>query len=296
MKLEKYVLYNDLGIVVNNKSFKDLTTMKVGGKIRNLYYPSSFDNLLITLAYLKKKRKDFFIIGNGSNIVASDKKYNKLVISGKHLIKDIEFNEDYFIVSGFMDLRVLIIKLVEKQIATLTNLAGIPATIGGAILMNTGAFSTNISDNLLWVKYIENNEVKTKRKDELYFSYRDSEFKNSNRIIIEAAFKIVSDKETLFEYKNILEKRRNKHPLNYPNSGSIFKNGCNYLAFEIIRKINLADYPVGGAKFSDKHANFIVNFDNAKAIDIYKLVMLAKKKALMFEKIDLKEEIILLNF
>ena len=97
------------------KSFKDLTTMKVGGKINNLYYPSSINNLMDVLNYLDKKKQHFFVIGNGSNLVASDKRYKKLVISGKHLVKSIEFFDDYFVVSGFMDLRIIIAKLVEKQ-------------------------------------------------------------------------------------------------------------------------------------------------------------------------------------
>lgn len=296
MGIRKFISQNSLGIVVRNKTFKDLTTMKVGGKIKILYYPSTLINLIDVLEYLEKKKKDFFIIGNGSNLIASDKKYKKLVINGKHLIKNIEFMDDFFVVSGFMDLRVVVARLAEKQISTLINLAGIPATVGGAIVMNSGAFSSNISDNLLWVKYIENNTVKTKNMDELYFGYRESEFKNSNRIIIEAAFKIVYDKEALLNYKNILEKRRNKQPLNYPNSGSIFRNGNNYYAYEVVRKLNMVNYPVGGAKFSEKHSNFIINFSNAKSKDIYKLIMMTKKKAEIEEKIHLKEEVILLNF
>lgn len=296
MGIKKYINDNKLGIVLNNKKFKDLTTMKVGGKINNLYYPTSISSLIEVLKYLKKRNKDFFIIGNGSNIVASDRKFKDLVISGKHLIKDMEFYDDYFVCSGFMDLRILIAKLVEKQINTLTNLAGIPATVAGAIVMNAGAFSSKISDNLLWVKYIEDDEIKTIVSDKIIFSYRDSEFKNSNKVIVEAAFKITKDIEAVLEYKLILEKRRNKHPLNYPNSGSVFKNGSNYHAYEIIRKVNMVNYPIGGAKFSDKHSNFIVNFNNAKSKDILKLITMAKKKAELLEKVNLNEEVILLNF
>ena len=296
MGIKKYISKNKLGLVLNDKKFSDLTTMKVGGKISNIYYPTTIENLLTVIEYLKKKKKRFFILGNGSNVIASDKVFKHLVISGKHLLKSIEFKEDHFIVSAFMDMRIIIAKLIEKQISTLTNLAGIPATIGGAIVMNAGAFKMNISDNLLWVKYIENGEILKKDISELSFSYRTSQFKKENIIILEAAFNIIKDNETIFIYKNILEKRRGKHPLNYPNSGSIFKNLEDIKAYEVIKKINLVNYKIGGAKFSDLHANFIVNFNNASAMDIYSLIYLAKNRAFALDKVILKEEVILLNF
>jgi UDP-N-acetylmuramate dehydrogenase len=162
--------------------------------------------------------------------------------------------------------------------------------------MNAGAFKMNISDNLLWVRYLKDGKEVTKDINELYFSYRSSELKEENIIVLEAAFKIITDKEVMFIYKNILEKRRNRHPLNYPNCGSIFKNLEKKRAYEVIKDIYLDDYSIGGAKFSEKHANFIVNYNKAKASDIYKLIILAKKRALILEDVTLKEEVILLNF
>ena len=296
MKAKKFIVKNRLGLVLSDKKFSELTTIKVGGKIRNLYYPTTTESLIKTVDFLHSKKKKYFILGNGSNIVASDKVFKSLVISGKHLIKSIEFKEDTFIVSAFMDLRIVIAKLVERQISTLTNLAGIPATVGGAVVMNAGAFKSNISDNLLWVKYLENGKLFTKNVDELLFGYRDSQFKKNNVIILEVAFKIIKDNESILIYKNILEKRRDRHPLNYPNCGSIFRNKSDIKAYEVIKNIELDGYIIGGAKFSEKHANFIVNFNNAKALDVYKLIYLAKNKALNLDNINLIEEVILLNF
>ena len=296
MGISKYVSKNKLGIVISDKRFSELTTMKVGGRIKYLFYPNSQEALIKVVNYLNKRGKKFLILGNGSNIIASDRVYKNVVINGKHLIKTIDFYDDYFVVNAFMDLRIVIAKLVEKQISSLMNLAGIPATVGGAVVMNAGAFKSNISDNIIWVKYLDNGVEKIKNIDEIKFGYRDSEFKRSNIIILEVAFKIIKDNEAMFIYRNILEKRRERHPLNYPNSGSIFKN-CDMLkAYEVIKKINLDNYKIGGAKFSEKHANFIVNVNNAKAKDVYKLIVLAKKRALILENINLKEEVILLNF
>ena len=296
MNVKKFIVKNRLGLVLTDKRFSELTTMKVGGRIRNLYYPTTIENLTKVVEFLHCKKKKYFILGNGSNIVASDRLFRPLVISGKHLIKSIEYIDDTFVVSAFMDLRIVIAKLVEKQIATLINLSGIPATVGGAIVMNAGAFKSNICDNLLWVKYLEDGKLLTRDINELSFGYRESQFKKDNIIFIEACFKILKDNESVLNYKTILEKRREKQPLNYPNAGSIFRNKSDIKAYEVIQKIELVDYTIGGAKFSNKHANFIVNYNNAKASDIYDLINLAKKRALNLEKINLIEEVILLNF
>ena len=296
MGIRRYISKNKLGLILRDKRFSELTTMKVGGQIRNLYYPISVENLVSVVEYLHKKRMKYFVIGNGSNIIASDKKFNPLVISGKHLLKSIVFTDDEFIVGAFMDLRIVIARLIEKQISTLTNLAGIPATIGGAIVMNAGAFKSSISDNLLWVKYLEKGKLYKKSIDELTFGYRNSQFKKENIIILEASFKIIKDNETIFKYRNILQNRREKQPLNYPNSGCIFRNLEDIKAYEVIRRLNLVDNPIGGAKFSPLHSNFIINYDNASSSDIYKLILLAKKNAKETENISLIEEVILLNF
>ena len=257
--MKKFIVKNRLGLVLTDKRFSELTTMKVGGRIRNLYYPTTIENLTKVVEFLHCKKKKYFILGNGSNIVASDRLFRPLVISGKHLIKSIEYIDDTFVVSAFMDLRIVIAKLVEKQIATLINLSGIPATVGGAIVMNAGAFKSNICDNLLWVKYLEDGKLLTRDINELSFGYRESQFKKDNIILIEACFKILKDNESVLNYKTILEKRREKQPLNYPNAGSIFRNKSDIKAYEVIQKIELVDYTIGGAKFSNKHANFIVN-------------------------------------
>ena len=294
LRISSYIQKNDLGIVLHDKSFKELTTMRVGGRIKNLYYPNSIESLQNVLK--KLNYKNFFIIGNGSNVIASDHKYKKLVISLKQMQKDIVYEKDFFVLSAFMDLRKAIYLLAKDKISTLAKLIGIPGTVGGAIVMNAGAYYSEISEHLLWVKYLENEKIIVKKKEELQFFYRNSEFKNKNRVIIEAAFSIIYDENTKQIIKEISEKRKERHPLEYPNSGSIFRNGDDYLAYQIIKKINLYKYKIGNAMFSEKHANFIVNLGNAKANDVFNLIVLAKKRALIFEKINLKEEVILLNF
>ena len=295
MSMKKFVVKNNLGIILENKSFKDLTTIKVGGKIKTLFYPNTIDSLKRGVCYLLCKKKQFFIIGNGSNIVASDRIFYPVVINGKHIENQVNFYDDYFTCSAFMDMRFLNAKLIEKNISTLLDLSGIPATIGGAIVMNAGALKSRISDNLIWVNVLEDGVSKKYYKDELTFGYRSSSFKK-NTVILEAAFKIIYSAESVILYQEILRKRREKHPLNYPNCGSVFKNLFNIKAYEVIRKIEMNSYVIGDAMFSEKHSNFIVNLGTAKAIDIYQLISLAKKKAFEMYDITLEEEVLLLNF
>ena len=162
--------------------------------------------------------------------------------------------------------------------------------------MNAGAFKGNISDNLLWVEFIKDGKVIRANKDELTFSYRNSSFKNQNYIILNAAFKIIYSDEVILKYDEINKKRREIHPIEFPNSGSIFKNLCDIKAYKIIQNIGLVNYKIGSITFSDKHSNFIINMGNGKGKDVYKLIILAKKRAYVYEKIVLEEEVILLNF
>ena len=295
INLKKFIVKNNLGIIVCNKRFKDLTTMKVGGKIKTLFYPSTVDNLQRVLALLNFKKIKYFVLGNGSNIIASDKTFYPLVISGKLLSFETIFYDEYFECSAFMDLRFLNAKLVEKKITTFVNLSGIPATVGGALKMNAGAFGSSISDLLLWVNVIEDGISKKYYKSELEFGYRKSSFKE-NTVIIGAAFSIKIDEGAILLYQDIIKRRREKQPLNYPNSGSIFRNLSSVRAYEVIRKIDLCEYKIGGAMFSSKHSNFIVNFDNASSDDVYELINLAKKRAYLMLNVNLEEEVLIHNF
>ena len=162
--------------------------------------------------------------------------------------------------------------------------------------MNAGANGYSISDDLLWVKFIYEGKIIKANKDELTFDYRESFFKGKNAIILEAAFKVLTDPNTIDIYREVLHKRRKNQPLNYPNSGSIFRNFEDIKAYKIIRDLDLVDCMMGGAKFSEKHANFIVNVNKARSKDILNLIEYAKEKAKKVLNIELKEEVILLNF
>lgn len=291
---KRYVKKNNLGSV-KKEYFRNITTMRVGGRINNLYLPTSVTALKKAVEYLNKKNINYIFIGNGSNIVASERKYKGVVICNKHLPKTLSIDKNELKVTAFYDLRKLISFCVSKNIDTFTKLAGVPATIGGALYMNASANGLAISDNLISVTYLYNNKICVKTKDEILFDYRYSDFQKDNCIILEAKFEIKIKDNILIDYNTALETRKKNHPIIFPNSGSIFRNLESKKAYEIIQELNLQGYTKGKAQVSMKHCNFIINTGKARGEEVYKLINIIKKKALENSYI-LKEEVILLNF
>lgn len=295
MNFKKYIKKNNYGTINTKEYFKNLTTMRVGGRIKYLFYPSSVDNLISVINYLQENKMKYLFLGNGSNIVASEKYYKGVVISSRDLPHTVNIDNDIVTVSAFYDLRRLVNFTVSKNINSFIRLAGIPATVGGALYMNASANNMSISDNLISVTYICDSKVYTKFKDELLFSYRHSEFTNSGCIILEATFKVIKKDNLLDEYNSYLIKRKQTHPLIFPNSGSIFRNNNNKTAYKIIDELNMAGFTKGRAQVSVKHCNFIINTGRARGEDIYKIINIIKKKAKK-KNYYLKEEVILFNF
>lgn len=291
---KRYIKKYNLGSV-KKEYFKNITTMKVGGKIKYLYYPNSISSLKKAIEYINNKEIEYIFMGNGSNIIASERKFKGVVISSKFLPKTLSIDKNQIRVTAFYDLRRLVSFCVSRDIDTFTNLAGIPATLGGAIYMNASANNQSISDHLVTVTYLIDNQIITKTKKELEFSYRTSEFQKNKAIILEAKFEIINKKNILVNYNNYLTIRKNNHPIIFPNSGSIFRNTKDKKAYEIIKELNLDGYTKGKAQVSMKHCNFIINIGDAKAEDIYKIINYIKKRAYINNYI-LQEEVILFNF
>ncbi len=292
MRLKKFIKKNNIGSITNKEYFKNLTTLKVGGRIKYLVYPNSIDSLVQLIKYLSHKNIKYFIIGNGSNIVASDKVYKSVVINTKQLPQTLNIEDSIINVSAFYDLRRLVSTTVGKDISTFVELAGIPATVGGAIYMNAGAYNKQISTNLISVKVLVNNEIIEYNKEQLDFKYRYSIFHNNKAIILEAKFNIIKSNDCFIRYNTYLLKRKEDHPLLYPNCGSVFRNLEYMKAYEVIKELHLVGYTKGRAQISAKHCNFIINTSNAKGRDVYKIIKHVKKKS----NYKLKEEVILLNF
>lgn len=282
----------EYGILKENVSLKNYNTYKIGGKVKYLIKPYDINNLILLLDYLKTNKINYFIIGKGSNIILPDQDYNGAIILLDNLSK-ISIKDNYVNVESGISLNNFILKLVNENIKGLENLCGIPGTLGGAVVQNAGCYNSTISDYLESVTYLENGIIKTIKKDECNFEYRNSIFKkNKNLIVLSCTFKLEKgnkeDMLSIIKEHNL--KRKNTQPLLYPNAGSVFKNPINNSAGKLIDELGLKNYHINDAYISEKHANFIINKGNAKSKDIINLIKYIKKEVKNKYDIDLELE------
>lgn len=256
---------------------KNLNTYRIGGTAKYLIVPNSINDLIAVLEILKANHEKFRVIGNGSNIVLNSKEFDGAIIKLSKL-NGIEVHPDMQM--AYAEAGAMLPKVVMESInSSLTGLefaAGIPGTVGGSIFGNAGAYNACIMDYISSVTVLdENMDVKVLEHEDITYGYRTSMFKeNRNYIILGAKFYLkAGDKENSLEIVEDRRKRRTEsQPLEYPSAGSVFRNPEGDYAGRLIESCGLKGYKIGGAQVSMKHANFIVNVDNATSEDVYKLI------------------------
>jgi len=262
-----------------NEDMKKHTSLKIGGPADILIKISNIEELKHVLKLANTNNLPIFILGNGSNLLVKDEGIKGIVL--KIEFDKIEIQENKVKVGSGVKLGLLAQKLAEKELTGFEELSGIPGTIGGAIRQNAGAHGREIKDILEEVKAMDyEGNIYNLKKEELDLSYRHSIFVEKKYIILEAEFKFLGgNKEEILnkmqEYKNW---RKEKQPLEYPNAGSTFKRGEDYITAKLIDECGLKGYQIGGAQISEKHAGFIINKGNATAKDTIELIEYTKKK------------------
>lgn len=284
--------------IKENVSFKTLTTYKTGGVCKYLISPFEVLALIELLKVLKKNNIKFKIFGNGSNILASDKVYDGVIIRLDKFNK-VKVDGDIVYAEAFVNLISLSLTCLNNNLTGFEWASGIPGTVGGACYMNAGAYLKSVSDVLISVTVLDEdyNVLEIPLKD-LEFGYRKSNLMDKGYIILGAKFKL--SKGNYDDILNLITERRERRyknqPLNYPSAGSVFRNPDGDYAGRLIEECNLKGYVKGGAKISDMHANFIVNYNNATSSDVKDLIELAKLKVHEKFNIDLKCEQELFNW
>lgn len=299
LKLEEIInlLEND-GDIKENVSLKTLTTLKVGGISKYVFYPKNVTSLKKALTLFKENNINYKIFGNGSNIIPSDKIYDGVIIKLSSL-NNLKINDEVIEVEAGYSLMKLAKEVIKLGLSGLEWANGIPGTIGGAVYMNAGAYKQDMSFVLEKITALdENMNIVTLNKDELDFSYRHSRLMEENLICLSATLKL--EKKDISLIEEVVNKRKEKRmetqPLEYPSAGSVFRNPFNDFAGRLVEKCNLKGKQIGGAMISLKHANFIINKDNATGKDVLDLINLAKKEVKEKFNIELKQEQELFNF
>lgn len=262
------------------------TTFRVGGPASIAVTPESPEELVNVLALVKRMTPSLpiCVLGNGSNVLFSDEGYQGLVIFTSKM-QNVDFyapDEDgYVTVTAECGASLTVLsRQCATEGRTLEGLAfafGIPGTVGGAVVMNAGAYGGEMSDVVYSVDYYDpaSGEVRIAFKDDLNFSYRHSLFtEHPEYIVLSATLRMKEgDGETIVnQMATNMTARRLKQPLSLPNAGSVFKRPANHYAGKLIEDSGLKGFRIGGAQVSEKHAGFIVNVDEAKAEDILSLM------------------------
>ena len=264
---------------ISNADLKSYTTYKLEGKVACVYFPEDVTELEDLILKLKKENKKYKILGNGSNLIIGSK-YDGVLIKLENFDKlDIDGNM-VTVGSGYM-LPKLALECAKKNLSGLEFASGIPATIGGAIYQNAGAYGEQMDKVIKNVTVLDDQgDIKILNKSELKLGYRDSILKHKSLICLEVVLELKQD-----SYQNIKQKmhdnllnRKEKQPLEYPSAGSVFRNPPGYSAGKLIEDAGLKGFKVGDAMVSLKHANFIVNTGHASGEDVLKLIKIIQEK------------------
>ena len=274
------------------------TTLRMGGKAHVFVTVKTMSGLGELIRVFKSVKSDYFLLGNGSNILVSDKGLEMPVISLAGDFEKINIDGDTIKAGAAVLLSSVARTALDNELSGLEFASGIPGSVGGAMVMNAGAYGGEMKDVVVTVKVMdENGNVSEYTNEEMAFGYRDSILKRKKLIVLETVFKLnKGDKESI---KNAMDelnkKRREKQPLEYPSAGSTFKRPEGYFAAKLIEDAGLKGYTVGGACVSEKHAGFCVNKDNGTASDFYKLMADVKDKVYESSGVSLEPEVIMLG-
>ena len=293
------IMTKKIGDIIVDAPLSKYTTYRVGGTCRLLVYPKNLEKLIELMEIIDREQIKYFILGNGSNVLFSDDIYEGIIIKLDNF-SNIEYLDNLVLLGAGYSLVKLSLEVAKRGLAGLEFASGIPGTVGGAVFMNAGAYNSDMKSIVKSVTVLTPDlKVISLSNEEMKFAYRES-FLQHNRgfICLEVLLKLRhGEKEALEEVmKDRKLKRKRTQPLEYPSAGSVFRNPEGLFAGKLIEDLNLKGYQVGGAKISEKHANFIINVGNAKASDIKEIIDVVKEKVKEKYNITLRVEQRLVNW
>lgn len=297
-------VYNDfvsmnIGKVIENEPMYKHTTYKVGGPAKIFVKANDIDSLIQTLNYCRDHDIKHMVIGNGSDLLFSDKEYDGIIISMKSF-DDVKMNGSTIVAQAGVSMIALAYSSAKAGLSGFEFMGGIPGDMGGGIYMNAGAYKYCMADVFVSARVLDDDlNIITLSKEDMEFSYRHSVLqKHPNWIILDATFEMTAKDPG--EIRKVLDKRKERRmstqPWNFACAGSVFRNPEEKPAWRYIDEAGLRGYEIGGAQVSPKHSNFIVNNGYASAKDILDLIRLVEKT--VYEKFGVKLhiEVILVNW
>jgi len=290
------------GKVLFDEPMSRHTSIGVGGIADAVVWPERSEELGRIIHFLWQFHIPFIPVGNGTNLIVKDGGFKGAVISmlGMNSISLVDRGPEQVLLraGAGVTLSEIVLLSEKKALSGMEFCAGIPGSVGGAVKMNAGAWGNEIKDVIETVELmIISGEILESRKDDLKFAYRNLDI-SEGTIIVGASFLLARGVEEQIHSRinEILGKRKNNHPLEYRNAGSVFKNPNGGIpAGRIIDEVGLKGIQIGNAKISEKHGNFIVNLGNAKASDVIALIDMIKTKVSKERGITLQTEVMIVG-
>ena len=286
------------GCYTLNAPLKQLTTMRVGGNAACLVEASSADIISKVITAVNAASVPLLVIGNGSNMVISDEGFPGVVLHIAKELSRVSCEGEYITAQAGALLPVIARTAADNSLTGLEFAAGIPGSVGGAVVMNAGAYGGEMKHVLVSVQVYAEGEIKTLPVDALELGYRHSILmEHPDWIVLSATFKLQKGDQTqiLATMADLNARRREKQPLQYPSSGSFFKRPEGHFAGALIEQAKLKGFSVGGAQVSELHAGFVINKGNASATDIYRLMLHVQKTVKATFDVDLQPEVRLIG-
>lgn len=271
--------------IKTNVPMSTMTTFRTGGIARIIVSPNSTEELKNVLKIFYELQIPYYVLGNGSNLLVSDKGIEKPIIYIGRDFSSIDVFENCITARSGAFLSAIAKKAYDESLTGFEFAAGIPGTLGGALIMNAGAYGGEMKDVIEAVSFVDpSGEEYVVSGEEMEFSYRNSALSGTNCIITGATIKLEKgNKEEINEKMSLLAaKRRDKQPLEYASAGSTFKRPVGHFAGSLIESAGLKGASFGDAQVSEKHAGFIINKGNATTQNICDLIEFVKEK--VYEK------------
>lgn len=285
--MNKELIYQAVASITDEKNIKIdepmryHTSFKVGGPADLLVAPASSEELSRIIKYCKKEDVPIFVMGNGTNLLVTDKGIRGVVVKifdnfNKYTVKD-NVIEAY----GGALLSSVSKAALKNELTGLEFASGIPGTIGGAVAMNAGAYGGEMKDVVVETEYMDKDgEVRLIKGEEHEFAYRTSFIQKQHGIVLKSRLRLKAGNRSEIEklMEDLTYRRRDKQPLEMPSAGSVFKRPEGYFAGKLIEDCGLRGYSIGGAQVSFKHCGFIVNNGNADSRDVLNLVKFIQER------------------
>ncbi len=280
--------------LLKNELMIEHTTFKLGGPARYFVRPETISELKQTIAVCNQWKMPFYIIGNGSNLLVSDKGYDGVVIQIYQTMDDISVKANCIEVGAGALLSKVANVAKDASLTGLEFASGIPGTIGGALVMNAGAYGGEMKDVVTSVTMLTpQGEIITGNNEFMEFGYRHSVAMEKKYIILGATLCLDNgEKESIkSRMKELAAARKEKQPLEYPSAGSTFKRPEGYFAGKLIDDAGLRGYQYGGARVSDKHCGFVINVGDATSEDVVNLIEHVKKEVAEQFQVTIEPEV-----